>query len=142
MNNKRLQLGSEKSATLPRNMHSKLNASKQSTPTTSHANGVHRTPMHLSNESKTDQIHERVNHLQNSTAKATIRMATQSQPKLGQDAGVVDGYLENVSILKKKTSNRNIPEHMIYFVLYFFCRVQTCIVCIYKMRILSWQSHV
>lgn len=45
--------------------------------------------------SKSEQMRERVNTLQNSTAKATIRAA--NKPQLDQEAGVVDGYLENVS---------------------------------------------
>lgn len=45
--------------------------------------------------SKSEQIRERVNTLQNSTAKATIRAA--NKPQLNQEPGVVDGYLENVS---------------------------------------------
>lgn len=44
--------------------------------------------------SKSEQIRERVNTLQNSTAKATIRAA--KKPQLDQDPGIVDGYLENV----------------------------------------------
>lgn len=48
------------------------------------------------NVSKSDHIHERVNSLQNSTAKASIRIASHSQPQLNHDPGIVDGYLENV----------------------------------------------
>lgn len=44
--------------------------------------------------SKSDQLRERVNNIQNSTAKAAIRIANQSQ--INQDPGIVDGYLENV----------------------------------------------
>lgn len=46
--------------------------------------------------SKSDQMHERINQLQNSTAKAAIRLASHSQPQLNQDPGIVEGYLENV----------------------------------------------
>lgn len=45
---------------------------------------------------KNEQMHERINQLQNSTAKAAIRLASHSQPQLNQDPGIVEGYLENV----------------------------------------------
>lgn len=51
---------------------------------------------HTSHESKSEQMHERINQLQNSTAKAAIRLASHSQPQLNQDPGIVEGYLENV----------------------------------------------
>lgn len=49
-----------------------------------------------SHGSKSEQMHERINQLQNSTAKASIRLASHSQPQLNQDPGIVEGYLENV----------------------------------------------
>lgn len=49
--------------------------------------------------SKSAQIRERVNTLQNSTAKATIRAA--NKPQLDQDPGIVDGYLENVRLVNR-----------------------------------------
>lgn len=45
--------------------------------------------------SKTNQLRERVNSLQNSTAKAAFRVV--NRPKLDQEPGIVDGYLENVT---------------------------------------------
>lgn len=50
-----------------------------------------------SHGSKSEQMHERISQLQNSTAKAAIRLASHSQPQLNQDPGIVEGYLENVS---------------------------------------------
>lgn len=49
-----------------------------------------------SNGSKSELMHERINQLQNSTAKASIRLASQSQPQLNPDLDIVEGYLENV----------------------------------------------
>lgn len=74
-----------------------------------HSKTVHQTPTRQQygqphslnggsrgNGSKNEQMHERINQLQNSTAKAAIRLASHSQPQLNQDIGIVEGYLENV----------------------------------------------
>lgn len=53
-------------------------------------------PAAMSQGAKSEQMHERISQLQNSTAKAAIRLASHSQPQLNQDPGIVEGYLENV----------------------------------------------
>lgn len=54
------------------------------------------TPHVKHSPSKSEQMRERVNSLHNAAAKATIRAV--NKPQTDQDAGVVDGYLENVTI--------------------------------------------
>lgn len=63
----------------------------------SHHNNRHSEPMAKAKDSpsKSDQLRERVNNIQNSTAKAAIRIANQSQ--LNSEQGIVVGYLENVT---------------------------------------------
>lgn len=101
-----------KSATLPRNMHSKVaikhgNRSQRNSPdqvqSSSLASSPH-SPKHIdamakskNSPSKSNQLKERVSNIQNSTAKETIRIVNQSQ--INQDPGIIDGYLENVNIL-------------------------------------------
>lgn len=103
--NKDLSQVNARSATLPRNMHSKVasnhNAQRSmsigNSPDSknSHDPGAkHKSPTSSNNSSKGDHILERVNHLQNSSAKVAIRVANQTQ--LNHEPGIVDGYLENV----------------------------------------------
>lgn len=118
--NKDLLHTNTKSATLPRNMLSKVTSNhynstqrtSDSVSSTSHnhttKNGSgmkHKQSPTSTGCSKGENIIERVNHLQHSTAKAAIRVANKSP--LNQEPGIVDGYLENV--LTKKN-------------IIFFCR--------------------
>lgn len=132
---KQLALANEKSASLPRNMHSKAvprTSTRQPYGQPRSLNGGTRAA-HQSQGSKSEQMHERINQLQNSTAKAAIRLASHSQPQLNQDPGIVDGYLENVCKLLTFLHTPNLK------LLEFFDRVPTCWNYNYRMRILWWQ---
>lgn len=65
----------------------------------SHQNNRNPEPMAKSKNSpsKSDQLRERVNSIQNSTAIAAIRIANKSQ--INSEQGIVDGYLENVILI-------------------------------------------
>lgn len=113
-----------KSATLPRNISLKSNSSsnqfggahprRSNDELLSHqgakisramdANRLNRSP------SKSDTLREHVNSLQNSTTKATIRAV--NPPQLNNEPGIVDGYLENVRLLKMfRIENRDFCHH-------------------------------
>lgn len=116
----------QKSATLPRSVHSqmstknpqqavtnrKLDNSRPHTASqqlTSNRNDIKPDTSRIRSNSTTasdkwrnDNLQERVHNLQNATAKSTIRIAKTQQ--LNHDHGVIDGFVENVrnsSILYK-----------------------------------------
>lgn len=102
-----------KSATLPRNNHSKTTSNHVgSQPKRVHDDSSHATVKnhrgHESNRlshspSKTDILREHVNTLQNSTTKASMRAV--NPPQLNNEPGIVDGYLENVRDFPERKCN-------------------------------------
>lgn len=99
---------SNRSATLPRNIHSKNTPNHNvvgSNPKRVNDDLSHRTHRnHDSSKlsqspSKSDLLREHVHNLQNTSTKAAMRVV--NPPQLNNEPGIVDGYLENVSNFTK-----------------------------------------
>lgn len=93
---------SSKSATLPRNIHSKNTSNhfgsnpKRVNDDSSHKNHRNHDTSKLSQSpSKSDLLREHVHSLQHTSTKAAMRVV--NPPQLNNEPGIVDGYLENVS---------------------------------------------
>lgn len=98
-----------KSATLPRNIHSKnatnpvgMQPKRSANDDMVHHSSPRNHRPHDFNKlsqspSKTELLREHVNSLQNSTAKASMRVV--NPPQLNNEPGIIDGYLENVRLI-------------------------------------------
>lgn len=95
----------QRAATLPRHTHSSNGNSASSTSRSDRnrsPGGATRGTVESGSRSRAGSFHssdgmqERISSIQSKTAKSTVRMASQAHPA-GQDPGIVDGYVENVS---------------------------------------------
>lgn len=97
-------LTTQKSSTLPRNTH----VTNGTSTATSRSADTSRSPCEstsgTANLSRAGSFHtndsqrERVNNIQSTTARSSVRMAAQQQQPGHPDPGIVDGYVENVCV--------------------------------------------
>lgn len=87
-----------KSATLPRKTTQNVNSHQKRINDDSPRHSARNYRSHDSNKLgySSEVFREHVNSLQNSSAKATMRVV--NPPQLNKEPGIVDGYLENVCI--------------------------------------------
>lgn len=97
---------SQKASTLPRNTHGSNGTTSKSyrtqrnrSPGASHSvrSTLSGADGRTESLNSNNGLNERINHIQSTAAKSSVRMASHLQPT-GQDPRIVDGYVENVSL--------------------------------------------
>lgn len=107
---KNVDLSTQRSSAPPRNTHTTANGTvanrldrnrspSGANPIPSGSNSGVRS---RANSSDSLKARTRVNSIQSSAARSSVRIATQQQP--GQDPGIVDGYVENVCLVYSQSN--------------------------------------
>lgn len=84
----------------------------------------------ISSHANDTTIHERINSIQSTTARSTVRIAAQQQQPGHPDPSIVDGYVENVRELTIANEWLNRPSSIL--IVFIFFRAPKCLRCSYK----------